>query len=245
MPVWSLCKPADDQCEIGVRKSVNQILLCKPCAGSQAVGTIKKVLASWGPGKYDAELNVDRRAMRSDGKSAATLIPPAFGLAGVSNHSWSGSRGSIPSWNAYVAVTQMRGSGTFIDRRRDIAANPVAAKTKLGETRGFPDEVTAKLARYTIISYRCPRPCRRRAASMARPRSVASSSSPARRNAPLAMCRRCLRSRDGTCPHMPKSVWMISRLSAVPANRAIAQPRCVAYSRTVRAGFTTMVDLQP
>jgi len=77
------------------------------------VPTVKKVLASWGPGKYDAELNVDGKAMRPDGKAAATLIPPAFGLAGVNNHTWSGSRGEIPYWNAYVAVTQMHGSGTF------------------------------------------------------------------------------------------------------------------------------------
>jgi len=27
MPVWSLCKPADDQCEIGVRKNVNSCVL--------------------------------------------------------------------------------------------------------------------------------------------------------------------------------------------------------------------------
>src|SRR6185437_1452705 len=71
------------------------------------VATVKKVLNSWGPGKYDAELNVDGKAMRPDGKSAAVLIPPAFGLAGVGNHTWSGSRPSIPYWNAYVAVTQM------------------------------------------------------------------------------------------------------------------------------------------
>ena len=45
--------------------------------------TVKKVLASWGPGKFDAELNLDGKAFRPDGKPAATLIPPAYGLAGV------------------------------------------------------------------------------------------------------------------------------------------------------------------
>src|SRR5256714_4950366 len=48
--------------------------------------TLKKVLASWGPGKFDAELNLDGKAFRPDGKPAATLIPPAFGMAGVNNH---------------------------------------------------------------------------------------------------------------------------------------------------------------
>ena len=47
------------------------------------VETVKKVLASWGPGRYDAELNKDGKAFRPDGKQAGTLIPPAFGLAGV------------------------------------------------------------------------------------------------------------------------------------------------------------------
>lgn len=45
--------------------------------------SIRKVLKSWGPGKYDAELDQDGRAVRPDGKSAATVLPPAFGLAGV------------------------------------------------------------------------------------------------------------------------------------------------------------------
>jgi hypothetical protein len=45
------------------------------------VATVKKVLLSWGPGKYDAELNADGKAFRPDGSTAATLLPAAFGLA--------------------------------------------------------------------------------------------------------------------------------------------------------------------
>ena len=48
--------------------------------------TVKKVLAAWGPGKFDAELFLDGKAFRPDGKTAATLIPPAFGLLGVNLH---------------------------------------------------------------------------------------------------------------------------------------------------------------
>jgi hypothetical protein len=132
----------------------------KPVADQLGVDipTLKKVLASWGPGKYDAELNVDGKAMRPDGKGAATLIPPAFGLAGVNNHTWSGSRGGIPYWNAYVAVTQMHGSGTFIDPR--LAGGKVAAKTGLANTRGKPDEVSAKLSalHYYQLSLPAPTP---------------------------------------------------------------------------------------
>ena len=36
---------------------------------------VRKVLRSWGPGKYDAELVQDGKAMRPDGKSAATVLP--------------------------------------------------------------------------------------------------------------------------------------------------------------------------
>src|SRR5690606_39998291 len=43
--------------------------------------TVREVLQTWGPGKFDAELLMDGKAFRPDGGSAATLIPPAFGLA--------------------------------------------------------------------------------------------------------------------------------------------------------------------
>jgi hypothetical protein len=112
------------------------------------VPTVQAVLASWGPGRYDAELNLDARGLRPDGKAAATLIPPAFGLAGVNLHTWTGW-GSVPYWNAYVAVTQMRGVGTFFDPRLDDATRfPVAAATGLGRVRpppGQEDQVTPKL----------------------------------------------------------------------------------------------------
>src|SRR6185312_9637697 len=52
------------------------------------VPTVKKVLASWGPGCFDALLDKDGKALRPDGKKACTLIPPAFGLAGVNLHTW-------------------------------------------------------------------------------------------------------------------------------------------------------------
>jgi len=71
---------------------------------------VKQVLASWGPGRFDAELDKDGKALRPDGKQAGTLIPPAFGLAGVNLHTWTGF-GSVPYWNAYVGATEMHGAG--------------------------------------------------------------------------------------------------------------------------------------
>jgi hypothetical protein len=108
-------------------------------------GTVRTVLASWGPGKYDAELNMDGKAFRPDGGPAATLIPPAFGLAGVNLHTWNGW-GSVPYWNAYVAVTQMHGQGTFFDARlNDEVKYPVAFATGDWNIRHSPDLVTSKL----------------------------------------------------------------------------------------------------
>src|SRR5215813_3584788 len=78
--------------------------------------TVKKVVTSWGPGRFDAELDKDGKGFRPDGKQSGTLIPPAFGLAGVNLHTWTGF-GSVTYWNAFVAVTEMHGSGTFFDAR--------------------------------------------------------------------------------------------------------------------------------
>src|SRR6185312_3529070 len=105
----------------------------------------KTVLASWGPGKFDAELFMDGKAFRPNGKSAAALIPPAFGLAGVNLHTWTGW-GSVPYWNAFVANLEMHGKGTFFDPRLDDAAQfPIAARNHFGHVSNQPDLITAKL----------------------------------------------------------------------------------------------------
>ncbi len=120
--------------------------------------TVKKVLNSWGPGRFDAELDKDGKALRPDGGQAGTLIPPAFGLAGVNLHTWTGF-GSVPYWNAYVASTEMHGKGTFFDERlNDKNQYPVAAKTGAANTRGTPDMVTSKLAALHFYQLAIPAP---------------------------------------------------------------------------------------
>jgi hypothetical protein len=122
------------------------------------VATLKKVLASWGPGCFDAELDKDGKALRPDGKRACTLIPPALGLAGVNLHTWTGF-GSVPYWNAYVAATEMHGSGTFYDARLNNPQQyPVAAKSGSWNTRGLPDKVTSKLAALHFYQLAIPAP---------------------------------------------------------------------------------------
>jgi hypothetical protein len=107
--------------------------------------TTRKVLATWGPGKFDAELFIDGKAFRPDGKTAATLIPPAFGLAGVNLHTFEGW-GSVTYWNAFVANLEMHGKGNFSDSRlADSAKFPVAAKAGFNNVRNTPDLITSKL----------------------------------------------------------------------------------------------------
>jgi len=118
-------------------------------------GTVETVLLSWGPGKFDAELILDGKAFNpqqvTDGVvtgtnvSGATLIPPAFGLAGVNLHTWTGW-GSVPYWNAFVANLEMHGKGTFYDPRLKNAAQfPIAAANGFYDVRSSQDLITSKL----------------------------------------------------------------------------------------------------
>jgi mono/diheme cytochrome c family protein len=122
------------------------------------VETVKKVLNSWGPGVFDAELDKDGKAFRPDGKQAGTLIPPAFGLAGVNLHTWTGF-GSVTYWNAYVGATEMHGSGTYFDARLgDKGQYPVSAKSGSFNSRGKPDLLTSKLAALHFYQLAIPSP---------------------------------------------------------------------------------------
>jgi hypothetical protein len=118
--------------------------------------TVRTVLNSWGPGKFDAELILDGKAVNPEqvshgvvtgiNKPAATLIPPAFGLAGVNLHTWTGW-GSVTHWNAFVANLEMGGKGTFFDPRlNDEDQFPIAARNGFGHVVNEPDKITAKLA---------------------------------------------------------------------------------------------------
>jgi hypothetical protein len=117
--------------------------------------TVVAVLSSWGPGKFDAELVLDGKAFNPQQVSngvvtgtnvpGATLLPPAFGLAGVNLHTW-GGWGSVPYWNAFVANIEMHGKGNFYDPRLDNAAQfPIAAANGFGNIQNSTDLITSKL----------------------------------------------------------------------------------------------------
>lgn len=109
---------------------------------------VRAVLSGWGPGKFDAELVLDGKGAKPGGApgSSATLIPPAFGLAGVNLHTWTGW-GSVTHWNAFVANLEMHGKGVFYDPRlNDPVQFPIAAAAGFGNVRNTPDLITSKLA---------------------------------------------------------------------------------------------------
>jgi len=120
---------------------------------------VRNVLNSWGPGKFDAELLLDGKtsnpAQITNGVTTATnisgavLMPNARGLAGHNLHTWTGGWGTVTYWNAFVAVNELHGIGTFFDERFDDATQfPIAAAAKLGHVSVDPDSdrVTGKLA---------------------------------------------------------------------------------------------------
>jgi len=133
--------------------------------------TVRNVLHSWGPGKFDAELLLDGKVSNpqqvTDGVvtaanvSGASLIPPAFGLGGVNLHTWLGW-GSVPHWNAFVANLDMHGKGRFFDPRLNNAAQfPVAAANGFGDLPHInpdDDQITSKLASLQLYQLSIPAP---------------------------------------------------------------------------------------
>jgi cytochrome c553 len=126
---------------------------------STDVATVRKVLMSWGPGKFDAELFLDGKAFQPNGRSAATLIPPAFGKAGVNLHTWTGDWGTVSYWNAFVANLEMHGKGNFFDTRLDNARQfPVAAANRLGHVHNDVDLISPKLPALHFYQLAIPAP---------------------------------------------------------------------------------------
>jgi mono/diheme cytochrome c family protein len=92
----------------------------------------KAIYSSWGPGKYDPRMNLDK-------KNTPLVLPPAYGLATVKNETYT-AEGPISYWNAYVAVTQMGGKGTFTDPRLGIdvrGGSPDMVSSKLSALRSY------------------------------------------------------------------------------------------------------------
>jgi hypothetical protein len=134
--------------------------------------TVRAVLNSWGPGKFDAELSLDGKAFNpqqvTDGVvtgtnvPGATLIPNAFGLAGYNQHTWTGAWGTVSYWNAFVAALEMHGVGRFFDPRLNNAAKfPIAAANGFADLPHIPpeqDRITKKLPPLHFYQLAIPAP---------------------------------------------------------------------------------------
>jgi mono/diheme cytochrome c family protein len=94
----------------------------------------KAPFLSWGPGKFDARLQIfdGTRIVSLNTPTDPVVIAPAFGLKGVGFETYTGD-GVISYWNNYVGVTQMGGHGSFSDPRIGISVTQT------------PDLVTPKL----------------------------------------------------------------------------------------------------
>ncbi len=107
--------------------------------------TLRSVLGMWGPGKFAAQLFLDGKALRPDGKVAANLIPAAFGLRKIDLTTYTGF-GDISYWNAFVANLEMHGKGNFKDTRlNDPLKYPIAVENSLWNVMNNPDLITSKL----------------------------------------------------------------------------------------------------
>ena len=119
----------------------------------------KAEYASWaklfGPGFYDPRINVntdpgsnpavnpDIDANIAAYKAAGgipVVIPPAFGLVGLSKSIFTGDgdtahepAGPVSYWNRYVGVVQMHGHGTFFDERLIINGKPLTVDHRVGD----------------------------------------------------------------------------------------------------------------
>jgi hypothetical protein len=103
---------------------------------------LRSIYASWPAGFFDPRFNVD-------GISDPIVIPPAYGLNGVSLETFTGE-GPVSYWNAYVAVLEMHGRGDFSDPRLGIVV----------DVPDEEDEVTPRLEalRQYQLSLEAPRP---------------------------------------------------------------------------------------
>jgi mono/diheme cytochrome c family protein len=97
----------------------------------------KAVLREWPAGTYAPRFNFD-------GKSTPLVLPPAYGLAAVTNETYT-AEGPISYWNNYVAVTQMHGHGNFSDSRLgvNIVQQPDMVTSKLPALRAYQHSLQA------------------------------------------------------------------------------------------------------
>lgn len=98
----------------------------------------KAVYNSWGKGKYDARFNFDHL-------NNPSVIPPAYGLAGVSSVTYTGDGPQLAYWNRYVAVTQLHGHGSWVETRlsENVQNPPDLVSSKLAALQAYQLSIAA------------------------------------------------------------------------------------------------------
>ncbi len=102
---------------------VVDLLRLAPQNAGVTVQGVRSVLSSWGPGKFDAELFLDGKAVNPQQMTNGVVTggtspgPHCYrmrrGLSGHNLHTWTGGWGTVTYWNAFVAVNELHGIGTF------------------------------------------------------------------------------------------------------------------------------------
>ncbi len=199
--------------------------------------TVRTVLNSWGPGKFDAELFLDGKAFRPDGKSAATLHPggvrtrrrqPAHlyrlgrrrALERVRRQPRDARPGHVHRRAARrSAAVSGRGARRIRQRAQRSGSHHVeAAGAALLPAVDSGAGAAARLVR----AGRRPNGARR--------------SSTAARPARAATCRRSTPSRAGTCTRRRRSASTTSRPTARPTGRYRTTPLGGLFTRQ-KGGF--------
>jgi hypothetical protein len=115
--------------------NVGEIVALSP---SPVISTaLRAILKSWGPGRYDPRINFD-------GINTPLVMPGAYGLRQVALETFTGD-GPVSYWNAYVAITQMHGHGTFVDPRIGVSVSnpPELVGPKLDALRAYQFSLSA------------------------------------------------------------------------------------------------------
>jgi hypothetical protein len=228
---------------------VNLLRLAPQDASITAQG-VRDVLNTWGPGRFDAELFLDGKAFNPQqttngtvtgtNVSGSTLLPNAYGLPGHNLHTWTGGWGTVTYWNAFVAVNELHGIGTFFDERFDDATQfPIAAAAKLGHVSVDPDsdQVTAKLPSLHFYQLALP-------ALQPRP-GVDFNKEAAARGDELfsgkANCNSCHHEPLWTEPGWNQHTAEEMKIDSFEADRSPANAVCSCFRKT-RAASITMVD---
>jgi len=149
---------------------------------------LRSIYGSWPAGFFDPRFNVD-------GISDPIVIPPAYGLNGVPVETYTGE-GPVSYWNAYVAVLEMHGRGSFSDPELGVAVS-----VPPGEDRVTP---VLEVLRQYQLSLEAPAPPSGffNVAAAARGRGVFTS------RARCSVCHAGPRLTDGEALHAPAETGM-------------------------------------